>query len=45
MEQAKQKIDKIEELKWGSKAVKMLQDLKYENNNKIAEILNVKNTN
>ena len=41
-EQEKQSIDKIEELKedvkWESKAAKMLQDLKYEKNNKIAAI-------
>ena len=41
-EQEKQSIDQIEELKedvkWESKAAKMLQDLKYEKNNKIAAI-------
>ena len=41
-EQAKKRIDKIEELKEdverGSKATKMLQDLKYEKNDAIAAI-------
>ena len=41
-EQAKKRIDKIEELKEdverGSKAAKMLQDLKYERNDAIAAI-------
>ena len=42
IKQAKQRIDKIEELKedveWESKAAKMLQDLKYEKNAEIAAI-------
>ena len=41
-EQAKQRIDKIEEskkdVKWGPKAAKMLQNLKYEENDEIAVI-------
>ena len=41
-EQAKQRIDKIEEskkdVKWGPKAAKMLQNLKYEKNDEIAVI-------
>ena len=41
-EQAKKRIDKIEELKenveWESKAAKMLQDLNYEKNDEIAVI-------
>ena len=43
-EQAKKIIDEIEELKedveWGSKAAKMLQDLSYEKNNKLLQLLN-----
>ena len=42
--QAKKIIDEIEELKedveWGSKAPKMLQDLSYEKNNKLLQLLN-----
>ena len=42
IKQAKQRIDKIEELKedveWESKAAKMLQDLKYEKNAEIVAI-------
>ena len=37
IEQAKQRMDKIEE--WESKAAKMLQNLKYKKNDKIAEIV------
>ena len=48
-EQAKQRMDKIEELKvdveWESEAAKMLQDLKYQKNDKIAEILSIKKAN
>ena len=45
-EQAKRTIDKIEELKedvkWESKAAKMLQDLNYEKNDEIAAIAKIK---
>ena len=41
-EQAKKKVDKIEELKedveWESKSAKMLQDLSYEKNDDIAAV-------
>ena len=44
-EQAKRKIDEIEELKedlkWESKAAKMLQDLNYEKNDEIAAIAEI----
>ena len=44
-EQAKRMIDKIEELKedvkWESKAAKMLQDLNYEKNDEIAAIAKI----
>ena len=43
IEQAKRRIDKIEELKedveWESKITKMLQNLKYEKNDEIATIV------
>ena len=52
-EQAKRRIHKIEELKedvkWESKAAKMLQDLSYEKNDEVAtiadKIWNIKRTN
>ena len=52
-EQAKKRIDEIEELKedvkWESKAAKMLQDLSYEKNDEIAAIAdktwNIRRTN
>ena len=44
-EQAKRKIDEIEELKedlkWESKAAKILQDLNYEKNDEIAAIAEI----